>query len=251
MIYVFLFILGTILGSFYNVVIYRLPKGKSIIVPSSHCPSCGYPIRWYDNIPIISFILLKGKCRKCKSKISLIYPFVEFSSGVLLVMCFIRWDHITEAIVMYIFFSMLLILSVIDWQTFTLPDIINYTGIVFGVASSFIREGFSLYDSILGLVFGFTLPFLIYLYYVKIRKMEGLGLGDVKLLCFIGAVSGMYGVLSAVTIGSLLGLLYAVPFILKYRNLKFVVPFGPFLSLGCFIGLTFENYIGWIWKGMT
>ncbi len=247
MIYVFLFIIGAVLGSFYNVIIHRLPQGKSIVTPSSHCPSCKSPIKWYDNIPIISYIVLGGRCRNCKEKISLQYPLVEASSGILLVLCYWRWE-LVEALVMYVFFSMLLILSVIDWKTFTLPDIINYTGIAFGIGSSFIREGFSIYESLLGLFVGFSLPFLIYLYYVKVRKMEGLGFGDVKLLSFIGATSGIYGVFYAVSLGSVAGLLYALPFIVKYRNLQFVVPFGPFLSLGCFLGLFFDEYFQRLWE---
>lgn len=247
MIYIFLFIIGAVLGSFYNVVIHRLPEGKSIINPPSHCTKCNTPIRWYDNIPILSYIILKGRCRHCKERISPVYPFVEIASGFLLVFSYHKWP-LTDAIVMYVFFSLLLILSVIDWKTFILPDLLNYSGIAFGFLTSFVRENFSFYESLLGMLAGFFIPFLIYLYYVKIRKMEGLGFGDVKLLTFIGATSGIYGVLSAVFIGSLLGLLYAIPLIVKYRNMKFVVPFGPFLSLGCFVGLALEDYIRVLWK---
>ncbi len=247
MIYIFLFIIGAILGSFYNVVIHRLPEGKSIVNPPSHCPKCKKPIRWYDNIPILSYIFLRGRCRYCKERISPIYPFVETTSGLLLVFSYYKWP-LVDALVMYVFFSMLLILSVIDWRTFILPDILNYSGIVFGFLTSFIRDSFSFYESLFGMIAGFFIPLLIYLYYVKVRKMEGLGFGDVKLLTFIGATTGVYGVLSAVLLGSFFGLLYAIPLIIKHRNLKFVVPFGPFLSLGCFVGLAFEDYIKILWR---
>ena len=134
-------------------------------------------------------------------------------------------------------------MSVIDLKLFILPDEINIPGIFISLAASFIRTDITPLDSLVGALVGLGIPLAIYLYYVKFRKMEGLGFGDVKLLAYIGAFAGVYGVVSALTLGSFLGLLYALPFLLKNRNLQFVIPFGPFLSLGCFLGIVFKEEI--------
>ncbi|WP_448584130.1 prepilin peptidase [Thermocrinis sp.] len=232
--------LGAVLGSFYNVLIYRLPRGISIVNPPSHCPKCQSPIRWYDNIPIISYILLQGKCRNCKSKIPLRYPLVEAISGFLAVLCYYKWGFSLSAFVFYAFFSTLLVLSMIDWDTFSLPEPIMLGGVLFGFITSVFRSDFSLFDSFVGALSG-ALPFwLIYLYYTKIRKMEGLGFGDVELMAFIGSVAGIWGVISAVFLGSVIGLAYTLPIIIKHKSTGFAIPFGPFLALGCFLGVFFD-----------
>ncbi|SNZ13315.1 prepilin peptidase [Hydrogenobacter hydrogenophilus] len=241
--YLFVFLLGSVLGSFYNVLIYRLPRRESIISPPSHCPSCGSKIRWYDNIPIISYFLLKGKCRDCFASISLRYPLVEFLSGLLALLCYFKWSLSFESFVMFVFFSLLLILSFIDWDTFTLPDSLNLGGLAFGLVSSFFRENFTFWDSVVGALVGAVPFFLIYIFYVKVRKIEGIGFGDVKLMAFIGSVAGVWGVASAVFLGSLFGLLYAIPLIIKYKNISFAVPYGPFLSLGCFVGVMLRDWL--------
>ncbi len=234
------FVIGAVLGSFYNVIIYRLPRGMSIVKPSSHCPACGTPIRWYNNIPIVSYLLLKGRCAYCGASIPLRYPLVELSSGSLAVLCALKWQEPISALVFYVFFSILLVASLIDWDTFTLPDSLTLGGLAFGLISSLFREDFSFVDSLVGSLSG-AVPFLlIYLYYVKLRRFEGLGFGDVKLMAFIGSVGGVWAVAYGVFIGSVLGLLYALPLVIKNRSFQFAVPYGPFLSLGCFLGLIFD-----------
>jgi len=232
---IFAFVLGTVLGSFYNVVIHRLKTGMSIVYPPSHCPVCKTPIRWYDNIPIISYIILRGKCRHCKSKISLRYPIVELSSGILALICLLKWGISFSAFVFFVFFSLLLMLSLIDWDTFELPDSLNLGGLVFGLLTSFFRQDFSFKDSIIGALVGAVFFLVIYLYYIKVRKFEGLGFGDVKLLAFIGSVTGVKGVFFGVFLGSVFGLLWTVPILIKNKNLQFAIPYGPFISLGCFV----------------
>ncbi len=241
--YAVLFIFGLILGSFYNVLIYRLPRNLSLITPASHCPECKKPIRWYDNVPLLSYMILRGRCRNCGAEIPLQYPLVELSSGLLSVLAYYMWGASYEALFMYIFFSALLVLSLIDIKFFILPDIITVPGIGVGLISSLFRTEITPAQSIVGAVFGFVVPFSIYLYYVKFRKMEGLGFGDVKLLSMIGAFTGIYGVFSALFIGSLLGLVFTLPSLIKNRNFQFVIPFGPFLSAGCFIGVLFKEKI--------
>ncbi|RMH05084.1 MAG: prepilin peptidase [Aquificota bacterium] len=238
--YAFLFVLGAVFGSFYNVLIYRLPRGMSIVSPPSHCPFCKTPIRWYHNIPIVSYLLLRGKCATCSARVPLRYPLVELASAFLLVFCFVRWDEPLTALVYYAFFSALLVASLIDWDTFILPDSITLGGLAFGLALSFFRKDITPYESLVGAFVGGGLFLLIYLFYTKVRGIEGLGFGDVKLMAFIGSVTGLWGVLYAVFVGSLLGLLYALPIILKNKSLQFALPYGPFLSLGCFVGVVFE-----------
>ncbi len=144
---------------------------------------------------------------------------------------------------MYFFFSALLVLSLIDLKFFILPDVITIPGIGLGLISSLLREGITPLQSIVGALVGFLIPLGIYLYYVKFRKMEGLGFGDVKLLSTIGASTGVYGVFSALFFGSLIGLLFALPSVVKNRNLQFAIPFGPFLSLGCFVGILIKDRV--------
>ncbi len=241
--YLIVFFVGLTLGSFYNVLIYRLPRNISIIFPSSHCPKCGVKIRWYDNIPLISYLILRGRCRNCGAKISIQYPIVELASGLFAVFSYLRWNASIDALVYYFFFSALLVVSLIDLKFFILPDIITIPGIVIGLGSSFFRSDIDPMNSFIGAGVGFLIPFLIYIYYVKIRKIEGLGFGDVKLLTLIGSVTGIYGVMSALFLGSVFGLLFALPSIVKNKNVQFAIPFGPFLSLGCFVGVVFKDYI--------
>ncbi len=241
--YLVVFLLGLVLGSFYNVLIYRLPRNVSLLFPSSRCPRCGKGIRWYDNVPLLSYLLLRGRCRHCGGRISLQYPLVELASGLLALYSYHSWGAGVDGLVLYLFFSSLLVLSLIDLRFFIIPDVITLPGLVAGLVASFFREGITPPQSFLGAGAGFLIPLIIYLYYVKFRKMEGLGFGDVKLLAFIGSVTGLYGVLTSLFLGSLLGLLFALPSILRSRNLQFVIPFGPFLSLGCFLGVVFRDRI--------
>ncbi len=239
--YLIAFLVGISLGSFYNVLIYRLPRNISVIFPSSKCPSCGHRIRWYDNIPILSYLILRGRCRYCGERISLQYPIVEFVSGALAVFSLYRWGLTLDGILLYFFFSALLVASLIDLRFFIIPDVITIPGTVGGILTSPLRAETPLLESVVGAVVGFGISFVIYLYYVKVRKMEGLGFGDVKLLAFIGSFTGIYGVLSALFLGSLIGLIYALPSIIRNRTVSFAIPFGPFLSLGCFVGILFKD----------
>ncbi|MCX8075396.1 MAG: prepilin peptidase [Aquificaceae bacterium] len=235
--YALLFVVGSVFGSFYNVLIYRIPRGISILSPPSRCPHCGVNIRWFDNIPIISYLILLGKCRHCKGKISLRYPIVEATAGILTVLCRLKFEDFLTALVFFVFFSMLLVASLIDWDTFTLPDELTLGGLVFGLLSASVRTDFSLAESLTGALTGAGIFLAIYLYFKKIRKTEGLGFGDVKLIAFIGSVAGVWGVIYAIFLGSIFGLLYALPIIMKSKSLQFALPFGPFLSLGTFVGV--------------
>lgn len=241
--YLLLFILGTILGSFYNVLIYRLPRNISIIFLSSHCPHCRKPIKWYDNIPLISYLVLKGRCRYCGEKISIRYPLVEFTSGLLAVLSYYKWGFSIDAVVYYFFFSALMVMSLIDWFYFIIPPQINIGGLILSLLVAPFRETITVKESFMGTIVGLGTPLLIYLYYVKVKKIEGIGLGDVILLGFIGGVSGIYGVFASLFLGSFFGLIYVIPLIIKHRSFNFAIPFGPFLSLGAFTGIIFKEQI--------
>ena len=180
-----MFALGAVLGSFYNVLVYRIPRGMSIVSPPSSCPHCGAKIKWYDNIPIVSYLLLRGKCRHCGGRISPRYPLVEAFTGLLAVLCRLRFEDIFSSLIFFVFFSILLVASLIDWDTFVLPDSLTLGGLGFGLVVSFFRQDFSLKESLFGAFVGGGFFLLIYLYYTKLRKMEGLGFGDVKLMAFI------------------------------------------------------------------
>jgi len=241
--YVFSFLFGLVLGSFYNVLVYRLPRGMSVVSPSSRCPSCGEPIRWYDNVPLLSYLLLKGKCRSCGAPISLRYPLVELSSALLALYACHAYGLTLEALLHYAFFSLLLVVGLVDWYHFIIPPQLSVGGTLFFLAVSPFREEITFEESFLGALLGFGLPFLIYLYYAKVRKVEGIGLGDALLLALVGAFAGPYGVFVSLLLGSLLGLLYVIPTAVKHKSLQFAVPFGPFLALGAFLGVVFKEEI--------
>ncbi len=234
------FITGLAMGSFYNVLIYRIPRNVSIIFPPSSCPSCRHRIAWYDNIPVLSYLILRGRCRHCGERISPQYPIVELTSGALAVFSMWKWGFTLDAVFLYFFFSSLLVISLIDFKFFIIPDVITIPGTLVGIAVSPFREGIDFIHSASGAVVGMLIPLIIYFFYVKVRKMEGLGLGDVKLLAFIGSATGIYGVLMAFFLGSVAGLIYALPWVIKNRSAGFAIPFGPFLSLGCFIGTVID-----------
>lgn len=260
----FSFILGLIFGSLFNVLIYRLPRNKSIIYPNSSCPHCGHKIKPYENIPIISYIILKGRCSACKNPISIRYPLIEALTGIYFTICvyfFYIKNQNTDDILSYLdihsllntieailFGSILIVQSFIDLDWFILLDSFSYGGIVIGFLFSLSGYGFvSAKESMIGILVGGFLPFLIYFLYLKIRKMEGLGIGDIKLLAMIGAFGGVFMVLGAMFIGSVLGLLTTLPVIIKNKNMQFYVPFGPFLSIGAILYMFSKGILQNLW----
>ena len=224
---------GCILGSFYNVVIYRLPAGQSIVRPGSRCPACGNAIAAYDNIPMMSYILLGGKCRRCKTPISLRYPLVEGMSGLLAMLLFRRYGLHPQLAIEFIFCSLLLIIAMIDLDTFLIPDILSLSGIALGLVFSFFTPGFSWWDSLLGIILGGGILYLIATGYALLRHKEGMGGGDIKLLGMIGAFIGWPGVVFTVLVSSVSGMLIALPLMWRSgKGLGSALPYGPFLAFG-------------------
>jgi leader peptidase (prepilin peptidase)/N-methyltransferase len=234
------FAVGAAVGSFLNVCIVRLPKGASLIKPGSHCPHCQNAIRFYDNIPLLSYLILRGKCRRCKARISPRYFLVEGLSGLMAFALFRTFGLSPELGIYFIFFSALLAVIFIDLDTYTIPDVITLPGIVAGVAASFLLPRFSVWQSLLGLLAGGGVLFLVAIGYQVFRKREGMGGGDIKLLAMIGAFLGLPGVLYTLFASSLAGSLAGL--LLMFRDKSgggTRIPFGPFLALGAM------SYVFW------
>lgn len=237
-----IFLFGAIVGSFLNVCIYRLPRDKSIIMPNSFCPSCEKPIKYYDNIPILSYILLKGRCRNCNTKISIRYPIVEFITALLFLLLFKKTGLTIELPVMMLFVAILIVISLIDLEFQIIPDILSIGGVAIGFVLSFIRPFFGFFDALYGIILGGGVLFAIAYLYQLCTKREGMGGGDIKLLGMIGAFIGIKGVLFSLISGSLIGTIVGIPLMLiKGQDTKYAIPFGPFLSLGAIIYIFYGN----------
>jgi len=252
--YIGVFILGLSIGSFLNVVIYRMPMEKSIIYPPSSCPNCGYRLKWYDNIPIISYLILKGRCRNCGVEISIIYPLVELLTGILFVFAFAKWGLTIDFAFYAYFIASMIAIAFIDLKHFIIPDKINFAGILMGFIFAYLRQDFTVLDALIGGLVGSLFLFAIYFLYLKVRGIEGLGMGDVKMLAFVGTFTGYFGSLFVIFVGSLLGAIIGI-LLLKIQGekdlTKTVLPFGPFLAIASIIYIFFGEYIkSWFLGGM-
>jgi leader peptidase (prepilin peptidase)/N-methyltransferase len=233
---VLFFVLGAIIGSFLNVCIYRIPRDASIVRPGSRCPACAAPILFYDNIPLISYMVLRGRCRKCGRTIPIRYPLVELITAALFVVLYKVLGLSLELPVSLVFASLLIVISFVDLDHLIIPDILSVGGLLLGVVFSFFRSSFAYTDSLGGVLVGAGLLFAIAKSYELIRKREGMGGGDIKLLGMIGAFCGIKGVIFSLVSGSLLGTLAGLPLMLiKGEGMKYALPFGPFLSLGALL----------------
>lgn len=254
----FIFLVGLILGSFLNVVIYRLPQGKSLIYPGSHCPRCGSPLRWYHNIPVLSFIFLKGKCAYCQEGISLRYPVVELMSALLLVIIYIKFKPF-YGIVTFLFlafFSLnLLCLSFIDLAHKEIPDLLSFSLIISGWILALINKNplpLSFTESLLSSFSGMGLLFFMNETYYLIAKRDGFGMGDFKLMGGLGAYLGYKSFFNVLFYASLIGVMGFI-LLQGYKKLKkeaaentgdllkSEIPFGPLLSLGGIIYLLYPQ----------
>lgn len=226
-------LLGLCLGSFANVCVYRIPLNKSIVHPPSSCPHCGAGIRFFDNIPLISYLLLKGRCRKCRTPISMRYPLVEILMAFLSLALFIKFGFHWRYLLWMVFSGTLVILSFIDLDHKILPDVLTVPGIAVGWLVSFLPGGVSWTDSLIGLMAGGGSLYLVAAGYERITGREGLGGGDIKLLAMIGAWMGWASLPLIVLMSSLSGAVIGSVFILcGGKGARTQIPFGPFLSLG-------------------
>ena len=244
---VFIFIFGICIGSFLNVCIYRLPESKSIVEARSACPDCGALIRFYDNIPIFSYIALRAKCRHCGAHISLRYPVIEFISGIFAVGVFLKFGISVEALIYYTFIAALLVITFIDIDHQIIPDVISLPGIPIFFAASFALPNMTFVDSILGILIGGGSLYLVAWLYHLITRKEGMGGGDIKLLAMMGAIIGWKGVLFTIFTASAVGTLAGLAVILKSgKTMKLKIPFGPFLAIGAIAFIFFgPQLIAW------
>jgi len=248
---VFAFLFGLALGSFLNVCIYRIPLKKSIVRPPSSCPNCGAGIRFYDNIPVISYVLLLGRCRHCRTPISLRYPLVELITGLLSVAIFIRFGLSPNYIFLFLFTAALIAIAFIDLQHKIIPDVISLPGILAGLAFSFFPSaGISPLDALIGVVGGGGFLFLVGTAFEKMTGREGMGGGDVKLLAMIGAWMGWKALPYIILISSLSGaVIGGVSLAISRQGVRSRIPFGPFLALGALVFLFFGDDVAlWFYR---
>jgi leader peptidase (prepilin peptidase)/N-methyltransferase len=236
---VFAFAFGTVVGSFLNVLIYRVPREVSIVrTPPSSCPACTTPIRWYDNIPLISWLALRGRCRACRAPISLRYPLVELAAGLLAALAFSRWGLTLTGVEIVVFCWASLTLGLIDLDFQILPNVITYPAIVFGLVCSWFGGYTWWLDSAVGALVGALLPILVIVLYKLWRGVEGMGWGDVKYLAAIGSVVGLRGCVGVLVVASILGALVGIGLIFSGRGSgKTALPFGTFLALAVILWL--------------
>jgi len=243
------FLLGLIFGSFANVCIYRLPKSKTLMWDRSFCPKCKKMINWYDNIPLISYLNLNGKCRKCKKKIPVQYFIVEFISGVGFLLIYLNFNNYPSIIFTSILLIIFLIIFFIDLKHFIIPDSLNIGIAALAIIKNFLpnfNNSFvqDINQSVSGGIAGYlTIWIIIYLYRV-IKKIEGMGFGDAKLMAGIGLLFGWQSIPFVLFVSSLLGLIFVIPSLInKKKNLKTEIPFGPFIIIACTIYFIYGKYL--------
>jgi len=252
---------GLIVGSFLNVCIIRIPERKSIVLPASACPKCGAPIRPYDNVPVLSYVLLAGKCRQCKTRISPMYPLVEVLTALLFFACYRAFGLSAEAVKWAAFSALMIVLVFTDLRERILPDVVNYTGLAIGLAISLLTpptDGtahwlsnrlfafpppapvLSFADAVLGAAVGSALLWLVSEAYFRMRGREGMGLGDVKMMLMAGAFLGAKRTLLTIFAGSILGSILGLAFILARRkHTDYELPFGSFLGMAALLVVFF------------
>jgi leader peptidase (prepilin peptidase) / N-methyltransferase len=230
------FVLGLVVGSFLNVCIYRLPRKISVVRPPSHCPGCGARVEPWYNVPLLSYILLRGRCRHCGAPIHWRYPLVEFLGGFLFVACYVKFGLTFELFLYYAFACAMVVIAFIDFEFRIIPDEINLPFLVLGIAGSFFSH-LGWLSSVLGVLVGGGSLLLVALLYLAIRKVEGMGGGDLKMGAMMGAFLGWKGILLAIFLSSLAGSIIGIPLSLALRkNLKLPIPFGVFLAaVGVFV----------------
>jgi leader peptidase (prepilin peptidase) / N-methyltransferase len=255
------FLFGLVIGSFLNVCILRIPADKSVVLPASSCPKCGKEIAPYDNIPVVSWILLGGKCRRCKGKISAMYPAIELLTGLLFLACYFTFGLTLETLKWSVFASLLVVLTITDLRERILPDAVNFFGLGAGLLFSMFTkpvDGASLWlanrwfefppptaalsvaDAVLGAAVGSGLLWAVAEGYFRLRGREGMGLGDVKMMAAVGAFLGLKRTLMTVLAGSLLGSVIGIAVIsISRKGRDYELPFGTFLGAGALLVLFF------------
>jgi leader peptidase (prepilin peptidase) / N-methyltransferase len=246
--YLFVIAFGLVIGSFLNVLIHRVPLGKSVVRPSSRCPGCHESIRPWHNVPVVSFLLLRGKCAYCGRPISWRYPLVELSTALLFFLLFTKYGFSAPFVINAVLVSLVLVLMLIDLSHRLLPNVITFPGMLFGLAVSPLQsnvffhtdvqapyspEPLNYIYSAVGIVLGGGILLVVAKVYLMLRKIEGLGLGDVKMMAMVGAFLGWRYAWLSIFLGSFLGALIGSVYIyLWQRGSRYELPFGSFLGIG-------------------
>ena len=249
MYYLALFFFGIICGSFANVCIYRLPENKSIVTGRSSCPNCKKKIIWYDNIPLLSFILLKSKCRFCKKPINSQYFIVELITAISFVSIYYFFGLTLAALLLSILSVFFIIIFFIDLKHFIIPNELTFPLMIIGFFKSFDpnlnQTIFPNYiNSLIGGVFGYLIIWLIIFFYKKVRKKEGMGLGDAKLLAVVGFWFGWFSIPFTIFMSSVVALIFVLPSLInKSRKMSSQIPFGPYIIVAAIFYVSFSNHI--------
>lgn len=229
----FAVLFGLVWGSFLNVVIYRLPLGRSLVSPRSRCPSCAKPVAAYDNVPLLSYVLLGGRCRRCKASIAVRYPIIEATVGAASLSSFLLHGVSLDYLAELAFVAAMVALIFIDFDHQILPNSITLPGAALGLALAGPRAEITLLEAVLGALLGAGLLLLVSEVYFRLRKVEGLGFGDVKMMGTVGAFVGWKGVLLTLFLGSLSGTLVGLLVMAASKgDLRTKLPFGTFLGMG-------------------
>ncbi|MEJ2721951.1 MAG: prepilin peptidase [bacterium] len=240
------FVAGLLVGSFLNVLIYRLPRNESVVVGRSRCTACRRDIAWYDNVPVVSYVLLKGRCRHCASRISARYPAVELLSGLIAALLVSHYGLTLLSLWLYMFLAILLVVTLVDWSHRIIPDALSLGGIVLGWAGALVCLPIGLADSLIGTLAGGGLLFVIAGAYKIIRKRDGMGGGDIKLMAMIGSFLGWQMVFPVLLIASFFGAAYGVYLLIRGESSRAAVAFGSFLAPAAAVVLIFGAEI---WRG--
>ncbi len=240
LLYIIIFLFGIVIGSFVNVLVYRLPKNENIVVVNSHCMSCGHRLGWYDLVPLFSWIFLKGRCRYCKEKISIQYPLIEAVNGFGYVLIFLVCGLNLSSILYSVCFSMLVAISVIDWRTYEIPVGLNITILTLGIIQCILDyRNWSSY--LIGMVCVSGFLFLLFI----ITGGRGIGGGDIKLMFAAGLLLGWKNIILALMLGCIIGSIIHI-ILMKVSDKGRMLAFGPYLSVGIFLAMLFgDELIGW------
>lgn len=222
-------LVGASIGSFLNVCICRWPEGESVVSPRSRCPECSAAIGWRDNIPVLSWALLRGRCRGCRTGISAQYPLVELATGAIWVAAVVRYGPSWQALSMAVFFTLLLGIAMTDMRAYIIPDEFSLGGLVIGLLLALTPGGISIQSALAGAALGFGLLWAVGLIGEWLFKKPAMGGGDIKMMAMVGAFLGPVGVLLTIFLGALIGTVVFGP--ISWRTGK-LVPFGIFLALG-------------------
>ncbi|TKB73454.1 MAG: prepilin peptidase [Nitrospira sp.] len=241
------FVVGLFVGSFLNVCIYRLPRGESVVWPGSHCPSCRQPVAPYDNVPVLSYLWLLGKCRRCKAPISIQYPLVEVLSGLAYVLVVWRFGLTWPALVYAAFCAALIVVSGIDLEHQIIPDRITLPGLAIGLVAAATILPIGIVNAVAGVAVGGGLLWLLAWLSPYLFGKEGMGGGDIKLMGMVGAFLGWKPALLTIMLGALAGSVLGMTLIvIKRLRRDQYIPFGPFLALGAVVALFFaDDLLAW------